>query len=85
MLLNLLKKIGPKKITLAGFDGFNEKAEKNYSDDSFQNDRHVPEFAILNAEVSQMFSEIVETLYPNCMVEMLTPSVYEEALKKVKQ
>ena len=85
MLLNLLKKVGPKKITIAGFDGFNEKAEKNYSDDSFQNDRHVSEFAVLNAEVSQMFSEIVETLYPNCTVEMITPSVYEEALKKVKQ
>lgn len=39
MLLNMLKRVSPRKIVIAGFDGFSEENEKNYSDNSFQNDR----------------------------------------------
>lgn len=80
MLLNLLKRIGVSKITIAGFDGFYEDLEKNYSDDSFQNQRHVGEFKLLNKEIKSMFSEIVETMSPNCKFEMLTPSLYQDVI-----
>jgi 4-hydroxy 2-oxovalerate aldolase len=83
MLLNLLKRVNPSKITIAGFDGFDSKSEKNYVDNSYQNERHVEEFEILNKEISIMFGEIVETMYPACQFEMITPSLYENVLKKI--
>lgn len=80
MLLNLLKRINPGKITIAGFDGFREESDKNYSDKSFQNERHVNEFATLNKEITAMLQEIVETMYPSCLFELITPSLYEKAI-----
>ena len=83
MLFNLLKRINPCKIVIAGFDGFDEKNEKNYSDNSFQNERHISEFPILNKEISEMFGEIVKTMYPNCMFKLITPSLYENILNEI--
>ena len=82
MLLSLLKRINPSKIAIAGFDGFREDVEKNYYDNSFQNERHVGEFSTLNKEVSSMFAEIVETMSPDCMFEFITPSLFETELKE---
>src|SRR5699024_8566760 len=36
MLLNLLKRVNPSKIAIAGFDGFDINNDKNYMDDSYQ-------------------------------------------------
>ena len=77
MLLSLLKKINPKKITLAGFDGFEETAEMNYFDSSFQNERHITEFKDLNDEIEKMLEEIVETMSPRCVFDMITPSKFK--------
>lgn len=82
MLLNLLKKLSPQKVTIAGFDGFKEDAPKNYSDSSFQNERHVSEFALLNKEISEMYEDVVAAMSPNCKFKMLTPSLYEEAMSR---
>lgn len=81
MLLNLLKRINPKKIAIAGFDGFREDAESNYADVSFQNERHIGEFDVLNNEILKMFEEIVETMSPGCTFEMITPSLYAAAVQ----
>ena len=80
MLLNLLKRVNPSKITIAGFDGFDSKSEKNYADSSYQNERHVDEFDVLNKEISTMYKEIVETMSPNCVFKFITPSVYSKLL-----
>ena len=82
MLLNLLKRVNPGKIAIAGFDGFREDEVENYDDSSFQNKRHIGEFATLNKEITEMFSDIIDTMYPDCVFEMITPSLYESALKK---
>ena len=79
MLLNLLKRVNPSKITIAGFDGFDSKSEKNYADSSYQNERHVDEFEVLNKEISTMYKEIVETMSPNCDFKFITPSVYSKS------
>lgn len=81
MLLTLLRRINPSKITIAGFDGFDENSESNYADSSYQNERHVGEFKLLNEEITAMFGEIVETMYPSCQFEMITPSRYMSAIK----
>lgn len=78
MLLNLLRRIGSRKVTIAGFDGFSELTNKNYSDSSFQNDRHIREFETMNKEIASMYNEIRETMYPECEFVLLTPSLYEE-------
>lgn len=77
MLFNLMKRIGPMKISIAGFDGFCEGAKNNYSDVSFQNKRHIGEFAALNREVKEMFTEIRKAMYPECTFEFLTPSLFD--------
>lgn len=76
MLLNLLKRVNPIKIAIAGFDGFDEEAKENYTDDSFQNERHIGEFSTLNKEITSMFDEIMQTMSPGCKFEMITPSIY---------
>lgn len=76
MLFNLLKRVNPAKITIAGFDGFDVNNEKNYADSSYQNERHIDEFETLNEEISIMYKEIVETMSPNCTFKFVTPSVY---------
>lgn len=78
MLLNLLKRIGPDMITIAGFDGFSKNAEENYTDFSYQNERHLHEFKVLNKEIASMYNEIVETMSPKCKFKFLTPSIFAE-------
>lgn len=80
MLLNLLKRINPRKISIAGFDGFSEVSDKNYSDKSFQNERHVKEFELLNKEITEMFGEIIDIMSPTCKFNVITPSIYADRL-----
>jgi len=80
MLLNMLKRINPTKITIAGFDGFDEKSSENYADSTYQNERHVGEFAVLNKEIHEMFKEIVATMSPACSFRMITPSLYDDVI-----
>ena len=76
MLLNLLKRLDVKKITLSGFDGFDTNQKTNYSDDSFQNERHIDEFEELNREIGQMFSDFCETMDGKCNIVFITPSKF---------
>lgn len=80
MLLSLLKRVNPKKVTMAGFDGFEESSEMNYSDSSFQNERHITEFKELNEELTKMFGEIVEMMTPGCIFSIITPSKFEKVI-----
>lgn len=84
MLFNLLKKLNPAKITIVGFDGFKDTAQ-NYSDESFQNERHINEFDTLNKEITEMLGEIIETMTPACSFEFMTPSLYEKALERANR
>lgn len=83
MLLTLLVKLNPRSITIAGFDGFDPDLAANYSDSSFQNDRHVLEFPTLNREIGKMLKGLVETFEPSCHVKFLTPTLYIDEMKKV--
>lgn len=76
MLLQMLKRLNPSKITIAGFDGFDITSSQNYADISFQNERHVKEFEILNQEIKAMFGEICEKLAGKCDISIITPSRY---------
>lgn len=80
MLLNLLKRIGISHLTIAGLDGFEVNCRENYSDNSFQNDRHMGEFEILNQEIGEMLSDIIKALKGKCDIKMLTPSRFENII-----
>ena len=83
MLFKLLNRLNPSKIVIAGFDGFDVKNSQNYMDSSYQNKRHVDEFNDLNSEIKSVLREIVETMYPDCIFEMITPSLFQCVLDKV--
>lgn len=85
MLLNLLKKVETSKIFIAGFDGFDLEKSSNYSDDSFQNDRHVDEFENLNREIGLMLTEYCETVSGKCELQFLTPTRFKEYLDNEKR
>lgn len=80
MLLKLLKRIGISKLTMAGFDGFYSNNKENYADDSFQNDRHIVEFEILNHEIEEMFVDTIKSIESECQVNLLTPSRFTRDL-----
>lgn len=82
MLLNLLKKVNPSHITIAGFDGFDINSKKNYVDASYQNERHIVEFETLNREVGKMLKEIIDIMTPECKISFITPSLYREDIKQ---
>ncbi|MCD8290425.1 MAG: hypothetical protein LUC91_02865 [Prevotella sp.] len=72
--------MNPSKITIAGFDGFVADGKNNYLDDSYQNDRHISDFEVLNTEICSMLTEISETLSGKCSIDFLTPSLYQKVL-----
>ena len=82
MLLNLLKKIEPPQISIAGFDGFRADKEDNYADVSFQNVRHIKEFDDLNKEIGNMLVKLAKTMSGKCNIKFLTPSIYQDTLIK---
>lgn len=82
MLLNLLKRLEVSKISIAGFDGFETSKESNYTDASFQNDRHIAEFDSLNSEIESMLGELVSTLQGKTTIKLITPSRFQEAIDK---
>ena len=81
MLLNLLRRVGVQRITFAGFDGFSPENENNFSDSSFQNDRYIDSFSLLNKELNLMLHEYYETVKDKCEIKFLTPSQFEEAFR----
>lgn len=84
MLLNLFNRLNPKKIAIAGFDGFEKDKENNYYDNSFQNDRRIHEFEVLNEDISNMLTDTLGKLINVCKVQFITPSLYNHILDKVK-
>lgn len=76
MLLNLLKKVGVKKIAIAGFDGFHKSYDNNFVDDSFDNDRHMDNYDAINEEIAIMVKEFCKKVKRQIEVQFLTPSIY---------
>ena len=78
MLLNLLKKVNVKSITLAGFDGLKESGE-NYVDETFPNKISDEDFTRINSEVKQLLVQYKNRVAGKIKINFLTPSVYYSA------
>lgn len=81
MLLYLLRRISVKKIAIAGFDGFYNDHD-NYIDDSFQNDRHLTEFKLLNREIGEMMEDYAHSMKYKSQISFVTDSIFEKNVIK---
>lgn len=73
MLIKLLIRCGVKEVSLAGFDGFSEKAEENYYDSELR--LHMNEEDIM--EKQERFKRQLEDMSKDIQSEFLTSSIYE--------
>lgn len=76
MLLNLLKKLHVKEISLAGFDGLKEN-EENYVDATFPNQRSDSDIKETNKEVRRLLEQYKNKVTGKIKIDFLTPSIYE--------
>ena len=73
IFLNLLKKIGVKDITLAGFDGFRNNPEENYVDSNFDFSKDYDYLTSVNKSMSVLISDYRKEV----KVTFLTESLYD--------
>ena len=74
MLLKLLKNIGVKEVSCAGFDGYSDK-EDNYFDPSMEYGFVKSEAKYLNKHMKNVISDVRKEM----SISFLTYSAYEES------
>lgn len=77
MLLNLLKKLDIKYISIAGFDGFDKNSHSNFADDTFYENRLQSEFGLINEAIEKMLYTYKCKVRGKMEVEFLTPSKFD--------
>lgn len=80
MVLNLLKKLNPREIYIAGFDGFSKDKANNFVDESFADRRYVEEFDLINQELEKMTKEYYLSVKDSIKISFLTSSRFEKAI-----
>lgn len=78
MLLNLLRKLEVKEISLAGFDGLKVGGE-NYMDASFPNNGTKDSVDKVNNEVKKLFLQMKDQMRDKTKIDFITPSLYEDS------
>ena len=73
MILNILKRVGVKKVMLVGFDGFSMNINDNYFDPSLRR----PVTEIQANERNSFFRHFISELRDFMVVQFITPSLYE--------
>jgi len=71
MAMNLLVKLHPSKVYLAGMDGYTFGGE-NYVQNSLKQEQDVDRFALLNKEISNRLKELSQKVN----MEFVTPTIY---------
>lgn len=77
MLLNFLKGLKVRRITIAGFDG-HKKNGKNYIDDTFPDHKNDFEVDKINKEIKKLVWQYIDRVREKIEIDFLTPSIYEE-------
>lgn len=75
MLLNLLKELSVKKITIAGFDGLQEGAE-NYIKDAAPRLSDNVDYERINNEIKKIYKTFLKRVNGKIDISFLTPSAY---------
>lgn len=79
MLMNVMKVVGVRKISLAGFDGYNEKLSENYFDNSMVKTIEIEKIK----DINRSFRTYLKNNEKNIDVKFLTPSLYENYKQKI--
>lgn len=74
MLLNVLKKAGVTEAALAGYDGFDITAEKNYFDEKLMSIDDAERYILVNKATKEYFDKLRNSM----KITFVTPSVYEK-------
>lgn len=82
MLLNLLKKTEVKKISIAGFDGFDENLDTNFYDQSFYESRLHSDFITMNEAIEEMLRGYSQKISGKIKISFLTPSRFEHLFQR---
>jgi 4-hydroxy 2-oxovalerate aldolase len=77
MLLNLLRRLNVRKLSIAGFDGY-IAGKENYLSDSLTVKRFESEYDVLNNELMTMFTKFVKRVSNKCEIKFITPSIFEK-------
>ena len=77
MLFRLLRKLKIKKLTIAGFDGFDVNKSTNYANSGFQNDRYIDKFGELNDEIFKMMIDYKVSVDNQCSIKHITYSIFD--------
>lgn len=78
MLINVLKKAGAKKITLAGFDGFDPYSADNYYDGKMNLNIQYKKREDMNKSIIAYFAKLRRSIN----VTFLTPTIYDTGENK---
>lgn len=81
MLLNLLKRVGREKFTIAGFDGFAGESNNYFKDREFGESRYKDKFNELNEDLMHSLSDYSKSLKQRANINFLTPSIFENIFK----
>ena len=73
IFLNLIRKVGVKDLTLAGFDGFKDKPEENYVDVNFDFSKDFEYLSSVNKSMTVMISDFSKEMN----ITFLTDSLYD--------
>lgn len=76
MLLNLLRRLGVRRMDVAGFDGFAPAGENYYDEAAFDKKRFAARFAQINANMSALLREYAKGLDRPEDLHFVTPSLY---------
>ena len=74
MLLNVLKKAGVTEAALAGYDGFDITAEKNYFDEKLMSVDDAERHVLINKATAEYFDKLRNSM----RITFITPSVYDK-------
>lgn len=78
--LRLMNKLGVEEIIIAGFDGFKDKYNESYCDESLPSLNAEGRWEELNKEIKRMFADVVLSTMGRMKVEFLTDSIYQVKL-----
>lgn len=76
--LRLLDKLGVKDVAIAGFDGFKNKYNESYYDDSLPTLNPNNKWEELNEEIADMFNDFMKTHENDMNISFVTDSIFNK-------
>ena len=74
--LRFLNNIDTEDIVLAGFDGFKNRYNESYCDESLPSLNADGKWDELNSEITEMFKDVIRTTQNRTKITFLTDSIY---------